>query len=241
MINTTKPTLIKEDWEKVFIEMENVKLEGLWEDKGKLNLYYTFCFELTTKRKQKVIAHISISEYKGDLQVGFSTRKKTQELHKLASRLVDKIVSEAGEINEKFNELKDSGLIRYPDHYISERVLQERKAGNQAIKKADILSKRSKIVSLYEELKMRDLPRFKFPDNDLRTFQVKGRNVKYLNELFKELGIVKEISGPIDSYYTIRFNSDDYKIHLYTAMEEWKIFIREEIGFKDCFVERHYI
>ncbi|WP_456364004.1 hypothetical protein [Priestia aryabhattai] len=237
MNNVIQPILVKEDWEKVFIEMENVKLEGLWKDRDKLNLHYTFCFELTTKRKQKVIAHISISEYKGELQVGFSTRKTTQELHKLASRLVDQLVNKAENINEKFKDLKENGPIRYPDHYISEKLLQERKAENQTIKKADILSKRNKIVSLYEELKMRDLPRFKFPDGDLRTFQVKGRNVKYLNELFEELGIVKEISGPISSYYTIRFKSDDYKIHLYTAMEEWKTFIREEIGF-ECYVER---
>ena len=102
MIDIPSYTLLNKVQERKFYDMENVKLEGLWKDTSKLNLYYKFCFELTTKRKKKVIAHISLTGYKGNLQVGFSTQKKTQELHKLASRLVDKIVNEAEYLDSIF-------------------------------------------------------------------------------------------------------------------------------------------
>lgn len=243
MIDMPSYTLLNKVWERKFYNMENVKLEGLWKDTSKLNLYYKFYFELTTKRKQKVIAHISLSEYKGSLQVGFSTQKKTQELHKLASGLVDKIVNEVEYLDTILGELKEVNPVLYPKHYISKSILEERKNESKGIRVSSIRDKKELIVNFFEELKCKKLPEVNYSDNERRSFEIRGRGSTNLGKLLVELGIAKEFKATkvSKSFHTIYFKDDCYNSHLYTVLDQWESFIRNEIGFQDCFSSRYFV
>lgn len=233
--------LLKRSWEQTLGNVENTELEGVWrEDKN--TLAYTFCFKLVTQRGKEQIVFVYFSEYKGKLQVGFSSKLSTKELLNRTSRLVDLIVDNVNLLHKAFDELKKVEIM-YPNHYISKSVLEERKNESKGVKVSDIKYKKELIVNFFEELKCKKLPEANYSDDERRSFEIRGRGSTNLGKLLVELGIAKEFNATkaSKSYHTIYFKDDCYNSHLYAVLDQWESFIRNEIGFQDCFSSRYFI
>jgi len=242
MKDTVSYELLKRNWEQTLGDMENTKLEGVWREEDKDPLAYTFCFKLVTQRGKGQIVFVSLSEYKGKLQVGFTSKLNTKELLNRTSRLVDLILDNVNLLHKAFDELKKVEIM-YPKHYISKSILEERKNESKGVKVSDIKNKKELIVNFFEELKCKELPKVNYSDDERRSFEIRGRGSTNLGKLLVELGIAKEFNATkaSKSYHTIYFKDDCYNSHLYAVLDQWESFIRNEIGFQDCFSSRYFI
>lgn len=234
--------LLKRSWEQKLADMENTKLEGVWREEDKNPLAYTFCFKLVTQRGKEQIVFVSLTEYKGKLQVGFTSKLNTKELLNRTSRLVDLILDNVNLLHNAFDELKKVEIM-YPKHYISKSVLEERKNESKGVKVSDIKNKKELIVNFFEELKCKKLPEANYSDDERRSFEIRGRGSTNLGKLLVELGIAKKFNQTTvsKSYHTIYFKDDCYDSHIYAVLDQWENFIRNEIGFRDCYSSKRFV
>jgi hypothetical protein len=238
MITTT--TTLLETWTPLFEEFKNVQLINVGQrSKTETRLEYWFALKATTQRGVQKILNINVISFKSQLKINFSD-VNTKELLILLSEITDKIVENIDLLNPSFSMIVTFGQVTYPYYYRSKEQRETKRTRPSGVKKADILLKKDKILSFFNELRTKQLPERTPHYDERRVFQIGGTGAKYLVELLIELGIAKD-PGKWGSYHTIKFYPEHYVSSLYPVMDEWEKFIRNEIGLQKCFVHIYYV